>query len=256
MSLTDARLGGGWAWVGLENFQRILADSIALRAVQNTLLYTVGTIVPALLIGLGLAAALGSSRRSVGAIRLGFYLPNVVSWVAASVAFLWIFDPVGGLLNQMLKVVGLSPQSWLFDPNLALPSLMVVGVWKLVGFNMIVYLAALKSVPRELQEAALVDGATSRHVFLRITLPLIQPTTFFLIVMGVIQGFQAFDQIYVMTQGGPANATTTLVHQAYLQAFFFQDLGFAAALSTVLLMIVLVLTLANYRFGSGYAAGY
>jgi multiple sugar transport system permease protein/raffinose/stachyose/melibiose transport system permease protein len=256
IGFTDARLGGGWHWIGLENFERLATDPTAVRALLNTLMYTIGTIVPSLIVGMALAVALNSTRRLMAAVRLGFYLPNVIGLVAASVAFLWIFDPAGGLLNKMLGLIGVAPQSWLFNPDLALPSMMAVGIWRLIGFNMIIYLAALKAVPRDLQEAALVDGAAPRQVFFRVTLPLIQPTTFFLVVMGVIQGFQVFDQIYVMTQGGPANSTTTLVHQVYLQAFFYQELGFAAALASVLLLIVLALTLVNFRFGSGRMGGY
>lgn len=249
LSLTSYRLSGTWNWVWLNNFVSMWSDHNYTSALRNTAIYAVFTLVPSLSIGLVLAAVLNRRIRGLAFFRQSYYLPNVVSTVAAAVTWLWIFDPGNGFLNRVLGLVGLPRPDWLYDPNTALPALIVVGVWKMLGYNMVIYLAALQGIPREIYEAARVDGAREVDNFLHITIPLVQPTTFFLLIMGFINGFQVFDQIYVMTAGGPANATTTLVHQIYLNAFFFHRMGYASAESMFLMVVVALVTLANFRYG-------
>lgn len=249
LSLTNLRLSGDWSWIGLDNFARLTGDENFLAALRNTAVYAFFTLVPSLAIGLVLAALLNRRLRGLAIFRQIYYLPNIISTVAAAVTWLWIFEPTSGFLNRILGLVGLPEPQWLYDPHTALPALIGVGVWKMLGYNMIIYLAALQGIPREIYEAARVDGAKERDAFFHITIPLVQPTTFFLLIMGFINGFQAFDQIYIMTQGGPANATTTLVHQIYLNAFFFHRLGYASSMSMVLLVVVAIVTLANFRYG-------
>ncbi|MHB1132341.1 MAG: carbohydrate ABC transporter permease [Chloroflexota bacterium] len=249
LSLTSYRLTGVWNWVGLNNFVAIWSDHNFVSAVKNTAIYALFTLGPSLAFGLVLAAVLNRQLRGLPFFRQAYYLPNVVSTVAAAVTWLWIFDPGNGFLNRILGMFNLPRPDWLYDPNTALPALIVVGVWKLLGYNMVIYLAALQGIPREIYEAARVDGARERDNFFHITIPLVQPTTFFLLIMGFINGFQVFDQIYVMTSGGPANATTTVVHQIYLNAFFFHRMGYASAESMFLMIIVALVTLANFRYG-------
>ena len=249
LSLTSYRLVGAWRWVGLENFRQLWGDENFTMALRNTAVYAAFTLVPSIVLGLTLAALLNRRIRGLGFFRQVFYFPNIVSTVAAAVTWLWILDPSNGFLNRLLGLLGLPQPEWLYDPRTALPALIAVGVWKSLGFNMVIYLAALQGIPRQIYEAARVDGAREVDAFFRITIPLVQPTTFFLVIMGFINGFQVFDQIYIMTQGGPANATTTLVHQIYLNAFFYHRLGYASAISIFLAAVVAAVTIANFRYG-------
>ncbi|MDA8217001.1 MAG: sugar ABC transporter permease [Dehalococcoidales bacterium] len=249
ISLTSLKLVGDWQWIGLQNFSDLWGDHNFTSALRNTAVYSLFTLVPAISIGLVLAAMLNRKIRGLAFFRQVYYLPNVISTVAAAVTWLWIFDPANGFMNRLLGMVGLPQPDWLYDVNTALPALIMVGVWKSLGFNMVIYLAALQGIPREIYEAARVDGAKETDAFFHITIPLVQPTTFFLLIMGFINGFQVFDQIYIMTQGGPANATTTLVHQIYLNAFFYHRMGYASAISMLLMGVVAAVTLANFRYG-------
>lgn len=249
ISLTNFSFSGQWQWVGLSNYREMLNSETFAIALRNTVVYAVFTILPSLILGLLLAVALNRKIIGTSVFRQVYYYPNVVSFVAASVIWLWIYDPTNGLANRALEAVGLPSLEWLHDPGLAMPALIVVGIWKGLGFNMVVYLAALQGVPREIYESARVDGAREVDCLFRITIPLIQPTTFFLLITGLIRGFEAFDLIFVMTGGGPANATTTLVHQAYLNAFFYQRFGLGAAISVFLLAVVATVTLSNFRYG-------
>lgn len=249
LSLTNYRLVGAWRWVGLQNFRQLWTDENFTMALKNTAVYAGFTLAPSMALGLVLAALLNRRMRGLAFFRQVYYFPNVVSTVAAAVTWLWIFDPSNGFLNRLLSLLGLPQPEWLYDPRTALPALIAVGVWKSLGFNMVIYLAALQGIPRQIYEAARVDGARELDAFFRITIPLVQPTTFFLLIMGFINGFQVFDQIYIMTQGGPANATTTLVHQIYLNAFFYHRLGYASATSIFLAAMVAAVTIINFRYG-------
>ena len=249
LSLTSYRLVGSWRWIGLENFRQLWLDENFTMALKNTAVYAAFTLVPSIVLGLTLAALLNRRIRGLTFFRQVYYFPNIVSTVAAAVTWLWILDPANGFLNRQLGLLGLPQPEWLYDPHTALPALIGVGVWKSLGFNMVIYLAALQGIPRQIYEAARVDGAREVDAFFRITIPLVQPTTFFLVIMGFINGFQVFDQIYIMTQGGPANATTTLVHQIYLNAFFYHRLGYASAISIFLAAVVAAVTIANFRYG-------
>ena len=167
--------------------------------------------------------------------------------VAVSIVWLYMYNPQVGLINTILRKVGIPSQAWLFNPKLALPALMLMGVWKNLGVNMIIYLAALQGIPRMYLEAAELDGATGWTAFWKITWPLLSPTTFFIIVTNLIATIQVFDQIYVMTNGGPANATTTAVHQIYLRAFQQFHMGYASAQAFCLSVIIFALTALNFR---------
>ena len=165
--------------------------------------------------------------------------------------WLWIFDPSAGILNQFVHLLGLPRRAWLYDVDRAMGSIVFMSIWKTIGYNMVIYLAGLQTIPIELYEAARVDGASKVRQFFRITIPMLRPTTFFLFVMACVNSFNVFDQINVMTQGGPMNATTTVVHQIYKRAFEQYQMGYASAMGVLLLVVTLVLTLLNFRWGSG-----
>lgn len=236
-------------WIGLANYSYVWEDELFWRALQNTAYYTAGTIPLTMAIGLGLAVLLNSGVRGLSFYRTAFYLPVVTSMVAVSMIWIQLFDPLYGVITSALERIGLGGIDWLGDPAWAMPSVIVVSVWKAVGWAMLIYLAGLQGVPEHLHEAAAMDGATRWQRFWSVTFPLLAPTTFFIFVTSLIGAFQVFDQVYVMTGGGPANATTTLVHQIYNAAFRVFDMGYAAAMSFVLFGIVLALSLVSLRYG-------
>ena len=236
-------------FVGLKNYIRLVTDPLFIRSVKNTLYYAVGTIIPQLGIGLLLAAGLNRRIRGKEVLRLAFYLPYLVSMVSVSMLWLWIYDPATGVLNSLLKSIGMSPRRWLFDQQLALKSLMAMGIWKMVGYNMVLFLAGLQQIPQHLYEAAEIDGISPYRQFLHITFPLLQPTTFFLFIINSIQSFAVFEQVNIMTSGGPNNATTTIVHQLYTRGFVNYQMGYASSMGVVLLIFTMILTLLNFRYG-------
>jgi multiple sugar transport system permease protein len=234
-------------WVGLSNYQEVFEDELFWRALQNTLTYTALSIPISMALGLVLAVLLNQKLRGLTFYRTAYYVPVVTSMVAVSMIWIQLFDPLYGVLSNALEAVGVRGINWLGDPNLAMPSIVAVSVWKVIGWNMLIYLAGLQGIPEYLKEAAAIDGANRWQSFSKITLPLLQPTTFFIFVTSLIGAFQVFDQVYVMTGGGPANATTTLVHQIYNAAFKSLDMGYAASMSFVLFAMILVVSLFSFR---------
>jgi multiple sugar transport system permease protein len=234
-------------WIGAANYQDVFDDEFFWRALWNTTTYTVWSIPLSMAIGLGLALLLNQKLRGLGLYRTVYYIPVVTSMVAVAMIWLQLFDPLYGVISNGLEAVGIKGIDWLGDPNLAMPSIIAVSVWKVVGWNMLIYLAGLQGIPEYLKEAAAIDGANRWQTLWKITLPLLQPTTFFIFVTSLIGAFQVFDVVYVMTGGGPANATTTLVHQIYNAAFKALDMGYAAAMSFVLFGIILVVSLFSMR---------
>ena len=234
-------------WIGTANYQDVFEDEFFWRALWNTTTYTVWSIPLSMAIGLGLALLLNQKLRGLGVYRTVYYVPVVTSMVAVAMIWLQLFDPLYGVISNGLEAIGIRGIDWLGDPNLAMPSIIAVSVLKVVGWNMLIYLAGLQGIPEYLREAAAIDGANRWQTLWKITLPLLQPTTFFIFVTSLIGAFQVFDVVYVMTGGGPANATTTLVHQIYNAAFKALDMGYAAAMSFVLFGIVLVVSLFSMR---------
>ena len=196
-------------YVGLQNYREVLHDSAFWAAIWHTVYYTVGSVIPAMAIGLGLALLLNSQIRALGLFRTAYYLPAITPLVIAALIWKWVYNADYGLANYYLMRLHIvsHPVQWLSDKHLAMPAVIVMGIWVSVGFNMVVYLAGLQAIPAEFYEAAEVDGASAWQRFRRITFPLVAPTTFFLLVVQTIWGMQAFDQIFVMTSGGrPAPA--------------------------------------------------
>ncbi len=234
-------------WVGLRNYGDLLGDDTFRQVLGNTAAYVVG-VVPAAT-ALALLIALGLNRKLPGALllRTAYFAPYITTLVASALVFQWIYDPRAGLIDSALYAVGVSnPPGWLNSTTWALPALVIFGVWRQIGFNVVLFLAGLQGVDKTLLEAAEVDGAGTWARFLYITLPLISPTTFFVVVVTTISSFQVFDQAYAMTNGqfSPANATNTLVGYLFQKAFVMTgtNIGQASAIAWVLFLLVFAVT--------------
>ncbi|WP_030452562.1 carbohydrate ABC transporter permease [Herbidospora cretacea] len=247
ISLQQTRGFGIAKWVGLQNYQEILSDKIFWTALWNTALYTAISVPLCLVAGLAAALLLNKRMPARGLIRAVYYLPAVISGVSSALIGAWLFNEDIGLVNRVLDLVGLGPVPWQSEGVPALLSLVAISLWIGLGFNMVVYLAALQGIPREVFEAARCDGASRWATLRRITIPQLGPTTFFLIVIGIINSFQVFDIVYVMTGGGPGNSTTMLVTYAYSAGFEQRQQGYASAIGVVLYLIVLVMTIVQWR---------
>ncbi|MGW7276118.1 carbohydrate ABC transporter permease [Streptomyces sp. NPDC054864] len=234
-------------WVGIDNYREIVGDTVFWQALLNTSLYTVLSVPLCLVTGLGAALLLNRPMPGRGLIRAIFYMPAVISGVSSALAAAWMFNADLGIVNKLLTAFGMEGVAWQSQGGPAMLSLVVVSLWIGLGFNMVVYLAALQGIPRELYEAARVDGASWWQTLRSITVPSLAPTTFFLLVIGIINSFQVFDIVYVMTGGGPGNSTTMLVTYAYTAGFDQRRQGYASALGVVLYAIVLILTVVQWR---------
>ncbi len=224
-------------FVGLENFRRLWENRLFWTVVRNNLVYAVGTIPTTMVLGLWLAVLLNQRLRANGFYRAAFFYPTVIPMVAAAMLWLFLFNPGIGLINYYgTRYLGLPRLEWLFDPDWAMPAIIIMSVWKHLGYDMLIFLAGLQNIPDHLYEAARIEGAGPWARFRHVTFPLLTPTTFFVTIVSVISSFQVFDQVYIMTQGGPADSTNVLVYYIYQQAFRFWDLGTAAALTTVLVL--------------------
>ena len=248
LSLTEFSFTKAPTFIGLGNFERLLDDQVFRTALTNTLVYTLGVVPTGMVLSFLLALLLNQKIRGMTLFRIAFYMPVVTSTVASGMVWLWMYAPDSGIVNQALASVGIAPQRWLIDPNLALPSVMVMAVWKNLGYTMVIYLAALQGIPVHLYESADLDGANAWDRVRYITVPLIKSATFFIFVTSIISSFQVFGSIYVMTQGGPGYATTTVVHQVYLNAFRYLRMGYASAEALILFVVIFALSLINWRF--------
>lgn len=246
-SLHRYRGFGAMQWLGAQNFVEIFHDATFWKALTNTVIFTAISVPLGIVLGLGGALLLNRAMPGRTLLRALFYVPVVISGVASGVIFLRLFDPLIGLINQLLVSVGLPTVDWQGNGKAALVSIIVVTTWQGVGFGMVVYLAGLQGIPRELYEVAALDGATGWKRFRLIVWPLLGPTTFFLVVYSIIVSFQVFDVVYVMTRGGPGTSTTFLVQYAYDQGFNQRRQGYAAAIGVIIYLIVLLFTIAQWR---------
>lgn len=239
-------------FVGLENYARLLTDRRVHQAIFNTVYYTAVSVPLTLVCGLLVALLLNNQIRGRGIFRAIFYLPGITSAVAVAVVWKWVFNGDFGLINYYLIQLGLigEPIRWLTDPNLAMPSIIIVSIWGGVGGSMIIYLAGLQAIPEELYDAAKVDGAGPVRRLVSITVPLLGPSTFFLLITSIIGAFQQFGLPYLMTAGGPLGRTTTIAYHLYQSAFKNFDMGYAAAMSYVLFAMILVFTLVQMRLSN------
>ncbi|WP_448073208.1 carbohydrate ABC transporter permease [Georgenia yuyongxinii] len=236
-------------WIGLDNYRELLTDPVVRNALSNTVVYAV--VVTPVTVGLALAFALLLNRAifARGLVRTAVFLPFIVSLAIVAIAWAFLLDPNMGLISYWLDGLGIvSTQGWLSDPKLAMPAVMVVGIWKTVGFYMVMYLAGLQSIPTELYEAASLDGAGPLARFRNVTWPLLSNQTMLISIMAAIATLQAFDQIYVMTRGGPYFQTETLVMLVYRVGFEELRLGYGSAISWVLLLGVFVLSMLQWAY--------
>jgi multiple sugar transport system permease protein len=234
-------------WNGIENYKTLIHDAAFWNSLKITAIYTF-SFVPLLFIGsLGLALLVNQGLKMTGLLRSAFFAPYMVSLVISSVIWIFMLQDPAGVVNVIIGWLGFEPQAWLGDTDTALISVIIVTLWQSVGYSMIIFLAGLQDIPASYYEAAKVDGASAWSRFRHITLPLLKPTSLFVALISFIGAFQLFDPIFVMTQGGPANATTTTVYYIYQQAFQFLQLGYASALSVVLFLIILVFSLLQLR---------
>ncbi len=243
-------------FLALVNYQEALGkDPLFWRVLQNTLYYTVVTVPVGAILALLVAVLVNSLPRLVSCFRVTYFLPVVTSVVATSVMWRWLYQARFGFINQLIRMVGVDTLHLAFDPSvqwltsrtLAMPSVMAMSIWKGLGFTMVLFLAGLTSIPPVYYEAARIDGAGRWRLFWHITVPLLQPTLIFVLVTGIIGGMQAFTQMYVMTQGGPANMTKTLVYHLYEKAFSIYRFGYASAIAFILFLIILIFTLLQLR---------
>jgi len=256
-SFTEWNMRSKAIFVGLRNYKDLLFNSLLYPkfwiSIGVTLKYMVMELPASILLALGLALLLNADLKGSNTFRAIFYLPVVTSGVAVAAIWKWIYDPGNGILNGLLKLLpngDLLTHSWLNEPATALPAIVAMTVWMGLGFKVLIFLAGLKSIPSELYEAALIDGAGAWDRFRKVTVPMLRPTTFFLIVTGFIGSFQVFDQMYLLTNGtgGPNDSTLSYVLSLYQHAFRYNEMGIASAMSYILFIIILIVTVLNFKF--------
>ncbi|GAA1933577.1 carbohydrate ABC transporter permease [Nocardioides hwasunensis] len=248
MAFQDKRSFGKGTWSGLDNLSRLFGDDVFWRALLNTAIFTAATVPVGVLLGLGLALLMNKALPGRGVFRTIVYLPIVVSSLVTSLVGLLLFDESVGIINGILRDLGLADVSWQSDGALAMTSVVVMTLWSRIGFSMVIYIAALQDVDPQVIEAAEVDGARAWQVTRRVVVPLLRPTTFFLVLVNLIWSFQVFDVVYVMTNGGPGYSTTMLVTYAYDEGFGpARNFGYGATVGVVLFVIIGALTLLQLR---------
>lgn len=244
-SFTDLNSFGKWKFVGISNYQKILADEKFISAVKNTLIYTVFTVPLILIISMFIASLLNSKIKGIGIYRTLYFLPAVTMPAATAMIWKWLFNGQYGLVNQLFIKIGLAPQAWVADPQYARMSLIIVGVWMGLGMNIIYFLAGMQAIPKQYYEAAKLDGANAWTTFWKITLPSLKPTIFFVLVTSVIGAFQVFDIIFLMipAKSLALDTTRSIVYIFYQYAVEFGQKGYGAAVATILFVMILIVTI-------------
>ncbi|MFD0671024.1 carbohydrate ABC transporter permease [Cohnella sp. GCM10027633] len=247
LSFTNYDVLSRMDWIGLDNYRKLLSDSLLWQTFRNVLLYTIVFVPLNILISLLVALLLNKARIGVKLFRTLNYLPTLTSAVAAATVWLWILHPDYGLLNGILGYFGITGPAWTSKTDTAMASVIMLTLWQSIGSNMVIYLAGLQGVPDYLYESAKLDGANATQRFRFITWPQLRPTTFLVSTMSIIGALQLFDQAFVLTQGGPANATKTPVYLIYQQGFNQLNMGYASAQAFVLAVAILVFSLVNMK---------
>jgi sn-glycerol 3-phosphate transport system permease protein len=233
-------------FVGLGNYKEVATDETFHAVFRNTVLFILGTVPASIILALLFALFLNRKLKGIGLLRSAFFYPTVLPMVSAAAIWLFLYTPNFGLINQWLRAVGLGAPNWLGDTTFVLPALMVMAVWKQTGYFMLFYLAGLQNLPDEIFEAAELDGAARWQQVRYLTIPLLQPTTLFVSTIAAVGSIQMVDQIYIMTQGGPSNASNLLLFYIYETAFRFRNLGVANAATVILVLLLLIFTVANF----------
>lgn len=253
-SLSDYSIIGETRWIGFENYFKIAKDPYFWISLKNTAWYTLLYVPLGLIISLATAVLLNRSSKATNLFRTLFYIPVISSTVATSTIWYWLLNPQYGLLNIVLGWFGIDGPAWLYDSKWAMFAIVIMSVWAGFGANMIIFLAGLQGVPLDLREAARLDGANVWQAFRHVTLPALTKTTFLVSTLLIIGAFQVFDQAYVLTKGGPGNSTITMVYYIYNKGFGSLQMGYAAALSLILFLIILIFSLINSRIVDPRAA--
>lgn len=243
LSFTEWDLLNDIKFIGLDNYRYILKDKYFLEILSNTFVYTIAVSILGVIIPLILACALNSKIRGSEFFKSALFIPYITPMIVIALIWQWIFDPNIGIANQILN----THLNWLYDKHLAMPVLILVSVWKLIGYNVIIFLSGLATINQDLLEASKIDGANALQTFKNITVPLLSSTIFFVIVITSISSFQSFDLIYMMTQGGPENSTMVLVYSIYKYAFQYFEVGKASAAAYILFSIIFILVLAQWK---------
>lgn len=230
-------------FVGFDNYIKIFSDPLFGKILLNTIVFALSTSILGVIIPLILAVILNSKIRGSEFFKTAYFLPFITPMIVIAIIWQWIFDPNIGILNHFLKL----HINWLYDPNFAMPAIIIVSVWKLIGYNMVIFLSGLAALNQSLFEAAKIDGAGKIATFKHVTVPLLSPTIFFVVVITCISSFQIFDLIYLMTQGGPLDSTNVLVYAIYKNAFEYFKIGEASAIAYVLFVIIFGLTMLQWQ---------
>ena len=230
-------------FAGIDNYRQIFTEPLFYKIFLNTVVFAVSTSVFGVIIPLVLAVILNNKIRGSEFYKTAYFLPFITPMIVIGVVWQWIFDPNIGILNNFLQI----HINWLYDTRFAMPALIIVSVWKLIGYNMIIFLSSLSTINQSLFEAAKIDGASPVQTFKSVTVPLMSPTIFFVVIITAISSFQIFDLIYLMTQGGPLDSTNVLVYAIYKNAFEYFNVGKASAIAYVLFVVILVLTLIQWN---------
>jgi len=234
-------------FVGFDNFKKIFQDKVFWISLKNSFLYTLYVVPAVLVLSFLIAVGLNQNTRFIKTLRVFYFIPTVTSSVAINFVWLWFFNPEYGLLNTIISFLGFKKIYWLTDPKIALLSLALVGIWGSLSYNIILFLAGLQNIPSTYYEAAELDGASKKDVLLHITLPLMTPIIFFVLIMQIISTVQMFESVFIMTRGGPGYSTYTLVYYIYRNGFNWFRMGYGTALSWVLYFILLILTIIQFR---------
>lgn len=248
ISFTDYNGFSQFNFIGLKNYIDMFRDEYFLVSLGNNLLYTAVTVPGIVVFALLLAVAVNTGIRCSGLFKTMFFLPNISSMVAVGIVWAMLFNPTMGPINNFLRSLGIeNPPQWVSASDSALWSIMLVDIWKKAGYYMVILLAGLQSIPKQLYEAASIDGAGAVKKFFKITLPMLSPTMFMVMVLCIIQSFQVFDLVNIMTQGGPGRSTNVLVFRIYQEGFQKLQFGYASAMAYFLFLIVLIVTLIQFR---------
>ena len=247
ISLHEWNMIGEMRWVGLNNYTALLTSGETWQILGHTLTYLVGYLPLVFFGGLLIAVGLNRKLKARGLLRAAYFVPVVTSWVAVALVWQWLLNPSNGLVNHVLGLLHLPQPGWWTDPVWAMPSVILASAWKDLGFVMVILLAGLQAIPQEIEEAAMVDGAGAWRRFWSVTFPLLTPSVFFVVIISLINGFQVFDQVNVMTSGGPSGASQVVVGKIYDLSFRYGEAGMASALSWILFAIILIITAIQMR---------
>lgn len=257
LTFTHWDLGSAPVFNGLANFRALINDDIFRKAFGNTFYYAFVAVPTGVFLAFLLALGVNRPMRGVFAFRLIYFLPHVTLTVAAAIVWAWIYHPEFGLINYLLDLIlKIEGPNWLFNSKSAMPALIIMSNWKGIGYAMLIFLAGLQGVPQELYEAAIMDGANGWYRLLKITIPMLSPTTFFVLTTSFIGAFQGFDAFYIMTQGGPSFATTTLVLHIFNNGFTYFKMGYASSMAFVLFLCILAITLVQWISARTWVFGF